>query len=215
MMASTRGIVILVTILVLIGGGFYLFARRDNPPSPTNQNQSDTDQLSNPKQFIEGTPDTNTLKAGGSSYSNPQGVYVFLYPNDYTLDSQNNDVHVRISKRGATQQGQTEIYDGVIMVFEAINLQDQSLESLVDSRIKESTSDGNSTLIKPKEAILLKDYLGFTFETQGFGGATHLILQKNPDSTTALSITFSVNDPEKKNYQSEVNAILSTLELMK
>lgn len=162
--------------------------------------------------FVSSNPDVSTLRAGGSSYSDSKGLYTFLYPSEYSIDTQDTQ-YLRLFKTGPTQKGQTEMYDGVIMVFETIELQGQSLESVVDTRIAGATADGTSEIIQPKRAVTLGSYPGFTYETRGLGSATVLVLQKDLQSTQAVGITMLIADPGQIGFQKEVDAILSTLEL--
>lgn len=167
------------------------------------------------EQFIHTTPDIKDLQVGGSSYADPKGLYVFLYPADYAVDTQEEGKYTRILKKGATQKGQTELYDGVLVVFESVKLEGKSLSEWVDTRIKESSENGTVEITQAKKAMALNKYPGFTYEVRGLGSSTYLVLQKSPQSTEAVSITFLVADPENKDYQREVDAILSTLELRK
>lgn len=160
------------------------------------------------------TGDTNDLKAGGSSYLDPQGTFSVLYPNDYTLDTQ-DAAHPRIYKRGETQRPQSEMSDGVIVVFETINLEGKSLEDEVDSRIKAATLDGTSEIIQPKKAITLNAYPGYQYEIRGLGSSTNVFVEKSSESKTAVLITYMVSDPTQKGYQDDVQVILSTLNLLK
>lgn len=162
----------------------------------------------------ESASDTGTLKAGGSSFSDPEGVYTFLYPNDFTLDTQDKNF-TRIYKRGEQERPQSEMTDGVLMVFETVELQDQTLKEYVDATIEEQTADGTREVTEPQKAIKIKDYAGYTYEMRGLGTSTYVVLQKDTKSKFAVAITYSVSDPKEKDYQGEVDAILSTLELRK
>lgn len=207
---------IVVSFALFVGSRAFLSMQNTSIfPSEQTTTISQPPETSSDTVFV--TPATyavERLRAGGSSYADPKGVFSFLYPNDYTLDKTDSQ-HIRIYKRGATQQGQTEIYDGVLIVVESLALRGQSLSEFVDARIKEASKDGTSELLLPKKAITLNNATGFTYQTRGFGSAIHLILQKTTDSDYGISITYSVNDPENKNYQEEVDATLSTLELFK
>ena len=205
---------IFLGLLALGGLALFFFNQKSSPQTAPTQIEVKPTQATI-EQFIKVAPDTSQLKAGGNSYSHPEGSYVFLYPNDYKIDSQNNGIHTRIYKTGATQQGQTEIYDGVIMVFESINLKGQNLENFVTSRIKDSTSGDTSRTFSHLKPVLLNNYTGFVYEEKGFGSSTHLVLQKDTTSGFATEVTFSVNDPQNQNYLNEVYAILSTVELLK
>lgn len=168
-------------------------------------------QAPQPEPVVSQTPDSD-LKQTGKQYQDPAQRYAFWYPASYQLDLQDS-AHIRIFKLGATQQGQTEIYDGVIMVYEPIELQGRSVEEIVDERIQQSLADGTSQTLQPKKAVTLNGYTGFAYELRGLGSATYLVLQKNAGSNFALSITTSVSDPEKQNYQKEVDAVINSLEI--
>lgn len=200
---------IIILAFILLGGLGFFFTRNAQSPTPANQIPSPTAIATVEPTVID------SLQAGGSSYSDPDGVYVFLYPNDYRLDLQNTTEGTRIYKTGATQQGQTEIYDGVIVEFESATRNNQSLEQWTDNRIKQLTTDGTISITKPKKATKIKSYTGFTFETESLGNATYLILQKDPASQNVVVITYSVNDPQKQGYQKDVDSILASLELLK
>lgn len=215
---------LLLIVLVCIGIGlWYSSLQKPTPPvaqtespAPTTAEatQSGTTQVFGVDQFIQASPDNAYLKAGGSSYSDPQGVFGFLYPNEYVIDHNDGDVYTRISKKGATQKGQTEMYDGIIVVFQRVDLKGKTLSEWVDDQIQLS-STGGSEITQPKKDVTLNDYSGFTYEVRSLGTSSYLVLRKDPNSEFAVSITSLVADPQQKGYQSEVDAILSTLDIKK
>lgn len=164
------------------------------------------------EQFFPSTIDTNELKIGGSSYSDPSGVFTLLYPSDYRLDT-SDPLHPRIVKIGATQRGQTEIYDGVLIVFETIDLSQMTLEQFVDQRIQEIKDNGAGQLLIPKKAIAFGSYPGFTYESRGLGVFTDLFIEKETGAKKGLRITYMVADPQNQNYQNQVYAALATVQL--
>lgn len=180
--------------------------------SPTTSPTPATEQ--DPKPTVD-----NDLGLGGSSYADPTGVFTVLYPNEYAVDSQENAMTkqtiTRLTKRGATQKGQTEIYDGVLIVFEVTPLEGKTLEQWVDESIKQSTENGMSELTSPKKATTLQGYKGFTYKIRGLGESEYLVIQKDANSQYGVVITTLVADPEKVGYQREVDEILRTLELQK
>lgn len=203
------GILLLLIIIASLG---YYYSSKQNlstslPAAPT--------PTPNIEQFIQSQPDTSVLKAGGASYTDPQSVYTFLYPNEYAIDHQDGGEITRISKKGATQKGQTEMYDGVIMVFQLVDLGGKTLNSWIDAHNQEMTQDGTTTITQQKKAVYLGSYPGFTYKVRSLGESTYLLIQRDAASNFALNITFLVADPEQKDYQREVDAILSTLELRK
>jgi hypothetical protein len=190
---------------------FFLYSQYTNPvPVPSTGAPPITESTG-----ATGSSLLDSLKQGGSTFTDPAGVFTFLYPNDWKLDAQGEGRYIRIYKAGATQQGQTEMYDGRIMVFESINLQGQALDKWVDAYIKTSTSGGTAELTRAKEAVTVNGYPGFRFTIRGLGEAEYLVLQTTPASTFAVMITTSINDPEQKGYQREVDTIISTVDLHK
>lgn len=152
------------------------------------------------------------LEAGGSSFRDPNGQYSFLYPNDYVLDTQDS-AHVRIYKTGPTQTGQTEMYDGVLMVFEVVDLEGKTLEQWVDTRIADSTSDGAMELIEAKTATTIHSYPAFTYTVDGFGSSKYYVIAKDASAKSAIVIATLVSDPAEKDFQTQVDAILQTVTL--
>ncbi len=210
-----KNITIIIGLLVIVlVGGVIVMQQMQKPTSPTPQNQNLTSS-ENIEEYVSNPPDNSELKAGGSSYREPNGLYTVLYPSDFELHTQAGDPHIRITKKGATQTGQTEMYDGILIDFESINLEGKSLEEFVDSRIIEYTNNGMSEVVDAKRATKLNNYPGFTYELSGLGSTRYLVIQKDIQSDSAVSISFLVADPEKKDYQKEVDTILSTLELLK
>lgn len=197
-------IVIIVAVIILAGGSYLFLSQKISSPSSTGTN------VISPLP----TSDISDLQQGGSSYKDSQNVYTFLYPSNYTLDESDKQ-HIRIYKKGATQKGQTEMYDGVLMVFETINLNGSTLSNWIDNNIKTTTADGTLHVIEPKKAFKVGNYSGFTYTTRGLGEATYYVLQKDSGSPYAVSVTTAVNDPEKVGFQEEVNKILATIQILK
>jgi hypothetical protein len=167
-----------------------------------------------PEQFITSEPDLSTLRAGGSSYLDPQGLYNVLYPGDWALDTQ-DAAHIRVYKSGPSARPQSEISDGALVVFETVDLQGKSLEAFVDARIQEATGNGMSEMTETKRAVMLNNYPGFTYKMRGLGESTYLLVHRTPQSNQAISITYMVVGPQAAKYQQEVDGILSSVELLK
>lgn len=208
----------LVSIVALLLLGSYLFtqiqAERSvrNPvnspsqsPSPRSQNSSDSSLAAA----------VQTLQEEGATYTHPNGGYTFKYPSEYTLDSEGDNEYIRIYKIGETQTGQTEMYDGVLLVFETIELGNQTLEQWVDTRIQDSTADGMLEVTVPKQSTSLGEYPAFTYTTRGLGEAAYVVAQKDSSSSTAILVSALVSDPASAGFQAEVDAILATLTILK
>lgn len=210
----------ILSAMILLGiGGYAVYSLGAKTPEPSPTPIASTPSIRpSPTQWIA-TPTTAKridadLLAAGSSYADTNGVYSFLYPSDFKLDT-SDPQHPRIYKTGSTQQGQTEMYDGVMVVFETIQLQEPSLNVWVDEYIKTRTADGTSQVTSPKKPFILETYQGFMFEMRGLGTATYYALQKDTASKYAVLITTSVNDPQNVDFQTDVDKIFSTIELHK
>lgn len=205
----------IIVVLVVFGGGIYFFTTQEQQSVSTTQ----TPQNISPTASInvsQADPEAvNKLKAGGSSYTDPDNVFTILYPNDYTQDVQNNGEVTRFFKQGPTQHGQTEMYDGVIVTIEKVAVPGKSLSQWVDERIKQTTADGTSQITSPKKPITVNNFPGFAYTIRGLGEFQTLVIQKDDASQFALSITQLVADPGNIGFQKEADAILATLQLLK
>lgn len=204
-----------IVILLLLGGGsFYLLTQKS--PTTELENNQDTSPTPDTQDITNITPNPlqDALRAGGSSFMDPSGIFTALYPSDYILDT-SDPKHPRIYKTGPTQTGQTEMYDGAIVIFEPVELGTMSLEKWVDDRIKSSTQDGTTSIIEPKETIQMNGYPGFRYTARGLGESQNMILQKDASSKNAIVITQLVADPGNVGFQQEVDAIISSIELLK
>ncbi len=204
-------IVGIVLVVILIAA---MFMVKKPAPQPSVSEITPSPISTIPADSIPASSDIDRLRTTGKTYTDPQGLYTFIYPDNYNLDT-TDPVHIRIYKRGEMQRPQSELSDGVLIVFEAIDLKNQSLERWVDSTIKQLTADDTSTISHAKSVTTVNTYSGYTFGIQGLGDSTHIVIQKDPQSSQALDITYQVNDPVQKNYQQEVISILSSLQLNK
>lgn len=212
----SKAVLAVIVIVLIVGAGGLAFMFRQgnviNAPVPS----ADTNSLALPNPSGENdASSTADLQAGGSSYLDPKGVFSFLYPNDYRLDHEGGGQYTRISKLGPTQRGQTEMYDGVLVVFESVDLGGKPLEQWVDESIKTSTADGTSEVIQAKSPVTVNNYKGFTYTLRGLGESKYLVLQKDSQSDFAVSIVSAVYDPSNQGFQSQVSGILNTLQILK
>jgi hypothetical protein len=206
-------IAIVVLLIVTIVAGYFIYTKSIRPSIPSVI--SDT----NPTQSPDSVPvideaQVEALKKGGLSYSDKKEIFTFLYPLGYTIDEMNGGEIIRIYKKGDTQQGQTEMYDGVIVTFQPQQLTD-SLESYVDSQIEMATKDGTGELTSGKKAVVVGGSPGFTYTIRSLGESIHYVLQKDANSQYGVDITYLVADPQKVGFQKEVDSIISSIKFLK
>lgn len=209
-----KKVVLIFIILAAAALGYYFYSQKINTGTPaTQENATPTTSagatIPVPKAKIE------ELKMGGSSYADKKGVFTFLYPNDYKFKEQNDGEIVRVHKQGPTQKGQTEMYDGVIVHFQSVNLGGKSLDAYVDEQIKNATLDGTSEVASGKKSVVINGYSGFTYTLRGLGEFPYYVIQKDTNSKFAVIITTLVADPENVGFQEDVDAIFGTISLLK
>lgn len=203
---------VILCVLAAILAVFYLYLN----------NRNDTGTISNENNSLPSnerinTPDSEAvseLERGGNSFSDPDSIFSVLYPNEYKQDIQGENRY-RIYKQGPTQRGQTEMYDGVIINFETIDLESKNLSDWIDERISLSTQDGTSELIEEKTPINVNGYPGYTYTMRGLGTFENLAIQKDQNSKYAVITTSLIADPSGAGFEKEFENILSTLTLHK
>jgi hypothetical protein len=196
--------VVVFLIIILAVASFFYF----------RQNKTVFESLLTPSPKSVVSESSSELLQGGSSYGDPNGIYSFLYPNGYAIDSQDS-LQVRVYKNGPTQKGQTEMYDGVIVNFGKVNLDGKSLNEWVNDSIKQATADGTSEVIEAKTSITFNKYPGFSYTLRGLGTSEYIVVQKDSNSDNAIVITYLVADPTNVGFQKQVDDILSTLQILK
>lgn len=202
-----------VFIAMLIGA--FLYTSVDKTPKQAASKTTDTASVSPSPLPTTDASEVAKLQQGGNSLADPKGVFVLLYPNDYKTDTQNNGQYMRIYKQGPSQKGQTEMYDGVILTFESVDLKSQTLEQWVDTQIKNAKGDGSAQITNPKTPTTINGFSGYTYSVRGLGEYKNIIVQKDANSKNAVSISIMVADPKEQGFQKEVDAVLSTIQLRK
>lgn len=193
-----------VVIVIIIIGGYFLLNNR--PSAPTIS----------PSPTIEVTPspEETDLRLGGSSYRDPDGVFVLLYSNNYVMDTQNEGAQVRFIKRGETQRPQSEISDGALVVVEKFTLEGQTMSDWVDARIKQATTDESFQITQEKRATTINGQPAFTYTIRSLGESQTYVLQKDENSDNVVVVTTLVADPKNVGYQAEIDALLVTVEVL-
>ncbi len=206
-------IVIIVILLVIIAGGYFIYDKsiRPNLPVSVVTNSPTISPESGP---VVDEAQVEALKKGGLSYSDKKGIFTFLYPLGYTIDEMNGGEYIRIFKKGDTQTGQTEMYDGAIVTFQPLQFTG-SLESYVDSQIELATKDQMGELLTGKKAVIVNGYPGFTYTIRTLGASTYYVLRKDAKSQYGVSISYLVADPQNVGFQKEVDGVISSIEFLK
>ena len=151
---------------------------------------------------VSPTPDPT---AGWKSYLS--NTYIVKYPDDFNAE-QNDGSILTVSKWGPTQKPQTEGYDGIFLTFTPKEI-GSTLDAYVQTRIEEIKLQGVAELLSGPESIVINDYTGKTYTTQGFGINRYYIISSS-DGVIFMEIRDNTIDPGKLGFSKTVNQILST-----
>lgn len=172
------------------------------------------------------SPSSDALDSAGNATSSSNVVlsetftdsgdnFTFSYPEGYTLDEMPTPELVRVFKVGPTQTGQTEMYDGVIVNFELVNLGGQTLQQWVEAQLDAATQDGTVTVVTAPTPTTVNGFPAISYTTQSLGSFETVVVQNNAASSQAVSVTSLVADPTNAGFQAEADAIIQSLQLLK
>lgn len=200
---------IILAILFLIGltGLGYYLIQQDRQDQIEQMRTSDIAPDDSASSATSHTPEE--VETEGIRFSDPHNRYTLIYPNDYIQDVQKVNGIVRFYKYGPTQQEDTELYDGVIVTIQTIDLKNENLNEYVDNQIAQTSQNGVAEITESKSKTIVNGYPGYTYSTRSIGEAKNIFLQQN-DSSFAVWITTIVADPGNIGFQSDVDSILNT-----
>jgi|GEM_PF-2827981 len=137
--------------------------------------------------------------------------YSLSYPEEFTV-RELDDSQVLLSL-GPTQTDGTEIFDGMMISLMSVDLKDVSLEEYVDAQILSIQEADMSTIIQEKAAISIGQYQGFFYQARGLGIFSHIFLQ-GENSDQALEIITLVEDPGELGFQTTMDQVLASIQLL-
>lgn len=159
-----KTVITVIIVLVILIGAISFVTKNPQQSSTTTSPTPVADSATEPAPTYP--PADPELLAGGSSHMDKDGIYSLLYPNDYTVDSPGEGI-TRFYKQGPSQQGQTEMYDGVNFTIITQPLNGKTIEQWVDEEIKTSTGEnGTSELIEGKKPITVNNQSGYTYKVR-------------------------------------------------
>jgi hypothetical protein len=149
----------------------------------------------------EADPTTSYYDLGlGISISYPRAAQV-------SEGSEGENDYVEFSLRGSGQAGSGPITDGVIMRLSRLSHDTQSLTAFVDAEI--AAERGRNAITLAKERYEVNGYQGYRFGSDA-GVFTYL----PADEGEVIAIATLVKDPSGKGYQSTVEAMLASLQII-
>ena len=200
-------VVLGILLIILIGGGAYLFASGKlagfgKAPTPT--------PVPELKPIATATP-TPEEGAGMEDWTtfNKEGIaFTFKYPPDLEY-REYQDGSQSISKWGPTQKEGTEFYDGISMSFKSGELEGMTLQEWVGGKYNELKEVFETTT---PESVQLAGVLGHKMHVKGMVEADYYYL---PIGTASyLEIIDATKDPTSLGFSETVTKILSSVKLI-
>lgn len=189
-------VLIIVVILAVFLGGYYLGQQRIKPtPTP-------------PQPIITPSPSPSDETANWKTYTSTRYNFTFRYPIQAKIEEPEG--MVGLSVWGPTQVKDTDFYDGISLRFSSGSLESKSLKFFVEEKVKQSKENAE-IIVNPTE-IKVGNLTGYTYRVRGLGEHTYIYL--TPRYNTYLEIINSTVDPGNRGYQETVNQILSTFKFL-
>lgn len=180
-----------------------LVLEKDNPSGlPEND-----DELRIPIHLI---PSKTSKIEGWKVYTDEKKGFSINYPSEMTLMKEAGGI--KFLFLGSTQREGTELYDGIIFYVFKETYEQDTLKDFVDAEI-EKERELEIVIVEGPEEFNLIGMNGYSYEVQGLGTFTNIILDTGLNE--AIKFIYLAPDPKNQGFQQTVNAIMSTLELIK
>lgn len=135
--------------------------------------------------------------------------FSFDYPNlnSTHLEKENGTTLLQIA--GESQTENTELFDGIGLRFEIVNMEGMDLQSFVESKFA-VYENFPERIVQTISSVQIDDRQGYEFVISGLGQTRHIYLHFS--DTQAFYISDYSSDPNNVGYSSYVNEIISSLE---
>lgn len=138
--------------------------------------------------------------------------FSFTYPEDMTIQTQEGGV-VQVKKWGPTQKADTELYDGVALQFEPLELPVSAQQySLTD--IEGTLKSGMAEILSGPTQVTIGNNTGYFYRMRFLGTASKYSFD-TPNDSIIVVVTDNTTDPGSIGFQEEADAILKSLVLKK
>jgi hypothetical protein len=200
-------IVLGIILVLIIGGGAYLFASGKlsglgKAPSPTPEAALQPMTISTP------TPTQEVSTEGWSTFSKEGVGFTFIYPPDLEY-REYEDGSYSVSKWGPTQEEGTEFYDGISLSFKTGDTGGATLEEWANSKYTELMEVFETT---EPQTTTLAGTSGYKMHVKGIVEADYYYLPLGTSSY--LEIIDASKDPTSAGFYATVQAILASLSLI-
>ena len=190
-------IILAGAVIILIAVGFLAFKNRQSISS-IPQRKSDSVQEIYPPTRV--TPIIKPIK-----YS-----FTVEYPNDINTKQENR--YLYITKLGPTQKTDTEIYDGIYLIFSEESLGDLTLLEYATQKVEASRKESIAIILKELEPITINNCHGYSYTAEGLGIYKYIYLAS--EDGQVVEIINGTIDPTNQDFQQTVDQILSTFQFI-
>jgi hypothetical protein len=164
------------------------------------------------------TSSGTTVPAGWQTYAAAEFGFKFSYPPTAEVRVQESyPPSYVVFQKGPTQQGQTELYDGLNVIFQPQQKADSSLtlNQVLANYLSQQTTDGTTQVIQPLRPTTINSIPGFTYTIRGLGEFTTVAFEL-PQEGYYLAITNGSSDPQGVTTFAEMSqTIINSVELVK
>jgi len=200
-------VVLGIFLIILIGGGAYLFASGKlsgfgKTPNPT------PDPELKPIATATPTPEEGAGMEDWNTFSKEGLGFTFRYPQDLEYREYQDGSH-SISKWGPTQTEGTEFFDGISMSFKSGDMEGMTLEEWANKKYEELKEVFETT---PPEATQIAGVLGYKMHVKGIVEADYYYVPLGTPSY--LEIIDATKDPTSVGFVPIVQKILSSVKLL-
>jgi len=147
------------------------------------------------------------IPADWESYSSETVGFSIKYDPSLIV-SEDSETDVRFYKIGPTQQGQTEMYDGIVFSVRRVAIIEEQ-QLYIDTQIEQFKEVG--TITEPLHDISINGVSAKEFGASGLGDFKIIFVPV--DDKTFIEISYITPDPTNIGFQKIVETILSTFKL--
>lgn len=205
----------LVVFGVVFGiGGYYLGKQFVATEKQFNSGSEQNNLLSaSPSPFVTAPNPVPALSPAWKTYA-VYDVFSVQYPEDAEIRDIGNGVV--ITKYGATQKSQTELYDGISLTI-TFSMYEANETPTEHTTIKDvaqgelELSKKNADIIEDLKPVTVGSLSGYTYLTQGLGRFRHYILGTNLN-TRVIYVVDGTTDPNNQGYNTISSRIINSIQ---
>lgn len=192
---------ILIVILLVALNVFQFFNKQQTvitAPQPSNNIQNSP------------TPSVQNVSTDWQTYSSPTLGFSLQHPKDMKIYPQQGGA-VLFVKLGPTQVENTELFDGISLIFDVGDLGTNTLQQAAQQKLTEIKNEPITETVGTMEEVIVGKYAGYKFMVKDLGERTYTYLPKG-DSEYLVIIDSSV-DPSSLGFNQTIYQMFSTLEI--